>query len=208
VPADEADNRGWENVYQTHAKSLLPWERENTRTGKASIVRVLLDFGIGRFGLEVGCGRGQNILSLTDRGFEMHGIDVSSSAVQQARSPSIRVGTCLALEFKDESFDFVLDVGCFQHVLRKNRNRYKSEAWRVLKRGGLIGLSCFSDQDFYSAGRKWAHSKYGLFVSYSNFDELEKLFKNKFQLLYLQNTSWNSGIGRTHSALNLVARKS
>jgi SAM-dependent methyltransferase len=72
--------------------------------------------------LEVGCGTGTNCIWLAEQGFEVLGIDVSPTAIQQAETKAAGVGSVrfACLDFLEEKvpdgpFDLVFDRGCF-HV--------------------------------------------------------------------------------------------
>jgi SAM-dependent methyltransferase len=114
------------NYARMYRFGITPWERYGT-AASASIT-VLLDREetersrpLGR-ALDLGCGRGQYTPELARRGWQAVGIDCVPAAIQAAaaksrgveglsyvvgdvtRLPSAQLGT----------FDFFLDVGCFQ----------------------------------------------------------------------------------------------
>jgi SAM-dependent methyltransferase len=72
--------------------------------------------------LDLGCGRGQKTHELARRGWTAVGVDTAARAVEQAgrdRSTGARfvVGDVTDLEAAGlGTFDFFLDVGCFQHL--------------------------------------------------------------------------------------------
>lgn len=105
---------------------LAPWERYAT-AAQASI-GALLDREeaersrpLGR-ALDLGCGRGQYTAELARRGWEVVGIDNIPRAIDTANGRSVSgatfvVGDVTDLESADlDTFDFFLDVGCFQHL--------------------------------------------------------------------------------------------
>ena len=61
---------------------------------------------------------------MTEKGFQVTGIDVSSKAIEYAKEKARKVNArtqfqvqnFLKLPFEDEEFDFVFDMGCFHHV--------------------------------------------------------------------------------------------
>jgi SAM-dependent methyltransferase len=114
------------NYARLYRFRITPWERYGTAA--AASIATLLDREetdrsrpLGR-ALDLGCGRGQYTPELARRGWEAVGIDYLPTAIKAAvaksrgvdglsyvvgdvtRLPSARLGT----------FDFFLDVGCFQ----------------------------------------------------------------------------------------------
>ena len=67
--------RVWNNVYADAKENgtALAWELENIERGKPTIIKHLLRYlDVGRIGLELACGRGQNIKYLINKGKEMY----------------------------------------------------------------------------------------------------------------------------------------
>lgn len=99
--------------------------------------------------LDLGCGEGLYALLFAAEGYEVVGIDISSSAVTWARrhateqgwsNAHFRVGDVTKLnDLASEQFDVVLSVHCY-HCLSdaKDRIAHLREAWRVLKPGGIF----------------------------------------------------------------------
>ena len=103
---------------------LTPWERYGTAAaGDFSAVlgreRAARRGHPGR-ALDLGCGRGQFTPELANRGWETIGVDVVPAAVAAANSRRVAgvsyvVGDVTALPSQGSgTFDFFLDVGCFQ----------------------------------------------------------------------------------------------
>lgn len=86
--------------------------------------------------LEVGVGTGRIAHPLTDRGFEVVGVDASWGMLGHARAkglPALVRGSAYTLPFRDQSFDATL----FVHVLHvlEAPERALAEAVRVSRRG-------------------------------------------------------------------------
>jgi SAM-dependent methyltransferase len=103
---------------------ITPWERY----GKAAApsIKALLDreeaersHPLGR-AIDLGCGRGQYTPELARRGWEATGIDYVPAAIDAAKRKDDRDVTYVVGDVTDLSraglgtFDFFLDVGCFQ----------------------------------------------------------------------------------------------
>lgn len=71
--------------------------------------------------LDIGCGSGTNVLWLAGQGFITLGVDVSSVAIQKARSKAadatrycdLVVADFLSDPIAGAPFDFIFDLGCF-----------------------------------------------------------------------------------------------
>lgn len=100
--------------------------------------------------LELGCGRGRNLVHFWNEGFEVHGIDADQAAVQQARERASRiagadaaqrlqVGQLDHLPYEPDEFDAVI-LNAVLHFApsRAHFERWLAEAWRVLRPGGLF----------------------------------------------------------------------
>lgn len=105
--------------------------------------------------LEVSCGRGggANFVHRTYRTHRLVGVDLSPENIKLARSrealPGVEfhVGNAERLEFPDESFDAVINIGASH--LYDDRTRFFAEARRVLRPGGTFCYTdgCWADDD-------------------------------------------------------------
>lgn len=99
--------------------------------------------------LEVGCGRGDFALWLSDRypGAEITGVDFSQVAITAANQKAARknstatfkVDNSERLSFADASFDFIITCECLEHV--SNPATMAGEIFRVLRPGGKFILT-------------------------------------------------------------------
>ena len=91
----------------------------------------------------------------------MTAIDISPRAIEytekKAQQANVKIKLMVQnfvnLPFGDEEFDFVFDIGCFNHVEVEDRTKFIKGVHRVLKRGGNYLLICFS----YKNGPAWNH---------------------------------------------------
>jgi SAM-dependent methyltransferase len=100
--------------------------------------------------LDVGCGRGQHVPELVRRGWEVVGIDYAPRAIDAARRRGIAgasfvVGDVTDLRVGDMgSFDFFLDVGCFQHFDAAQRAGAGRGITAVANSGATLLMMAFS----------------------------------------------------------------
>lgn len=201
--------RVWNNVYADakENRTALAWELENIERGKPTIIKHLLRYlDVGRIGLELACGRGQNIKYLINKGKEMYGSDISSVAVAQSGLKNVICAESTDTPFETGFFDFIIDIGGFHHIERKNRSKYITEVCRLLKTHGYFAFSCFDTLDPYNTANKWAVSKYGLYVNFSTLAELRTLFEKKFKIKEVIKITWPSTKNRDHSAIGMICQ--
>ena len=66
--------------------------------------------------LEVGCGQGHLTKALADRGVDIVGIDANPQAAEVAGNGLVRHMMAEALEFEDETFDYIVSVHAIEHI--------------------------------------------------------------------------------------------
>jgi SAM-dependent methyltransferase len=103
--------------------------------------------GRGRI-LEAGCGAGRILRFFHEGGWDIVGMDFAENAVAKLReadpSLQVEVGDITALDYPDESFDYVMAFGLF-HNLEHDRPEAVTEALRVLRPGGWLCASFRAD---------------------------------------------------------------
>jgi ubiquinone/menaquinone biosynthesis C-methylase UbiE len=95
--------------------------------------------------LDLGCGMGENLVPLAERGAKVIGIDVSPDLVRLAErrialagiKADVVVGSAYEIDLPDESVDVVFCIALIHHL---DIPRACSEMFRVLKKGGYIAL--------------------------------------------------------------------
>jgi SAM-dependent methyltransferase len=104
--------------------------------------------------LDVGCGTGEHALMAALLGHETVGIDMSTRAVELARTKGAERGVearfvvadALRLAGLCEQFDTVLDCGLFHVLDDGERERFVASLAEVIPPGGRYHMLCFSDR--------------------------------------------------------------
>jgi len=148
------------NVYRDNTPDCLSWELGNARPQVIDLIKSGKVIPEGR-ALDLCCGLGTNAIFLAKAGFETVALDVSETAISfgrvragEERAPvEFHVASAFGLPFETSEFDFVLDMGCFHHVLPEDRDTYLLGVQRVLKPFAHYFMVCFSDEN----GPEWNH---------------------------------------------------
>ena len=110
--------------------------------------------------LDLGCGTGKNSIYLAQQGFTVVGVDFSGKAIELARHKARRAdaavefhtGDVTRLEFLDEPFEVVLDVGCFHSLDGAGRVRYAAHLARLTRPGSKFLLWAFDQSSHFGLG--------------------------------------------------------
>jgi SAM-dependent methyltransferase len=99
---------------------------------------------VGNRIMEAGCGLGQWVICLADKGYDVVGLDYSEPTIQRLNQtyPSYKwvVGDITDLRYGNETFDAVLSWGVVEHFV-EGPEQALDEAYRILKRGGRLYIT-------------------------------------------------------------------
>ena len=105
--------------------------------------------------IDIGCGTGTNVITLTNAGWEVTGVDFAPRAIKLARQKASRIGIQAKFLIRDATklqgisgpFDFAFDLGCFHSIPQNGKKKYLEQLDRVLAPGGFWLLYGFLNAD-------------------------------------------------------------
>jgi len=133
---------GWDSAYRRDRRP--GWD---TRRPASELSKVVEGGSVpaGR-AVVLGCGSGTNAVYLARKGFEVTGIDVAPTALNQAQQQAEKAGVKVRWLLADvlavpelKPFDFIFDRGCYHGVRRHDAAGY-AKTVRRLSRGGTFCL--------------------------------------------------------------------
>jgi SAM-dependent methyltransferase len=107
--------------------------------------------------LDVGFGRGANLIMFAHSGFECHGLEVSEESIEAAKELACRAGVNLSLgllsgtgiPFPDNHFDIILSWGAvYYHGNRTLVAEAIKEFHRAIRVGGVLLMSVIHPNSF------------------------------------------------------------
>jgi len=140
-------NMTWDDVYSS---GNIPWD---TPYPDQQLLKLIEEYKIHPCNvLDIGCGRGLTSRELAKRSFVVKGIDISSKAIELAKSESKNLTNNLTFEVVDfmqpkflgDTFDFVIDTACFHYNLNNN---FVERVFNHLNQNGLWYTSIGSVED-------------------------------------------------------------
>jgi len=151
----------WENAFQ---EKKMMWGEEPT-TLAIEIAEIFRQLGFAKV-LIPGFGYGRNARPFYEKGFEVTGIEISSTAITLAHEllgGDIRVfhGSVDDLPFNQEVYD-----GIFCHALihlldSAGRKKLLSDCYRQLRHGGMMVFTAITkDASTYGVGEKLGTDRY------------------------------------------------
>ena len=139
----------WNSFYNENEVEKMPGYEKNLDPDLVLEIKSR-NISKGRF-LDLGTGPGTQAMQLAKLGFTVTGVDISENAIQKTKKISTKVNFVrddfVTSKLPDESFDHILDRGCF-HVLKPSqRQKYVEQIKRILDRKGILFLKCFSIEE-------------------------------------------------------------
>ena len=157
----EDQQRIWDEEHK-HPKVLLQMDSEDGSGGVKKFWDFLSQSGAKNLkGLEMGCGKGRNVIWLASQGVDMYGFDFSPAAIEEATRRAEKAGATSAhfdvmdatreWKYDSDSFDFAIDCFASTDIESPEGRAFAiSELHRVLKSGGyLLAYLLSTDDEFH-----------------------------------------------------------
>ena len=188
------------NSFESAYGGTPPWDIGRPQP---AIIRLAETNQITGWVLDVGCGTGENLLYVAERGFVAMGIDGAPTAIKKARAKAKRrglnaqfeVGDALNLSVPERPFDTVIDSGLFHVFSDEDRPRFTESLGRVVRLGGTYFLMCFSDQQPGDWGPRRVTQA-----------EIRWTFSDGWRVDDIQPSAFETNLGPAHAWLASISR--
>ena len=190
----------WDSFYKQNDVEAMPWYEKNLDLDLSKEIQFLKK---GNF-LDLGTGPGTQAIELAKKGFRVTGSDISRSAIEKARlstkNVNFEIDDILNSKFESESFDYILDRGCFHVLSIDDRETYLNQIKRILKKSGIIFLKCMSKDEKNLPDDKGPHKFFK--------NEIIHYFQNDFDIKKSKDTVYYGTLKPLPKALFFVMKKS
>lgn len=190
----------WDSFYKQNDVEVMPWYEKNLDLDLSEEIQFLKK---GNF-LDLGMGPGTQAIELAKKGFRVTGSDISRSAIEKARlstkNVNFEIDDILNSKFESESFDYILDRGCFHVLSIDDRETYLNQIKRILKKNGIIFLKCMSKDEKNLPDDKGPHKFFK--------NEIVHYFQNDFDIKKSKDTVYYGTLKPLPKALFFVMEKS
>ncbi|MGA1820709.1 MAG: class I SAM-dependent methyltransferase [Thermoplasmatota archaeon] len=182
------------------------WYQNNPTVWKGSLLP-LPRLRKGARVLDVGCGTGNTMLQALEMGYEVVGIDISSTAVSRARErissrgfeADVIEGDLFLLAGEFGKFDCVLLHHVLDNLLLEDRKKAVRVCRDILGEGGVLSFQDLSVNDVrFGAGEEIEKNTFlkgdGILNHFFSLEEVRELFE-EMEELSLEEVEWVQGKG-------------
>lgn len=128
-------------LFQYWYFSQPPWD---TGISPPELIEFIEGHQPGR-AIDIGCGTGTNVITLTKAGWQVTGMDFAPRAIKLAKQKIKKVGIRASLSVNDATklsgitgpFDLALDIGCFHAISKEGQRKYLDQLDRILAPNGF-----------------------------------------------------------------------
>lgn len=133
-----------------------PWD---SGISPPELIRFINNHQPGR-ALDLGAGTGTNMLTLARSGWDVEGVEYAFIAARRARrklekegfTDEIYIKDAARLDFLKNSYDLILDIGCFHTLNHLKKENYRNQVARLLRKGGTLLMYAFLKTDDFQSG--------------------------------------------------------
>ncbi|WP_316506994.1 class I SAM-dependent methyltransferase [Nitrosopumilus sp.] len=196
---DSEEGQSWDDLYKKNDVKEIPWYEKNLDLGMGIELDSLEK---GEF-LDLGTGPGTQAIEIAEIGFKVTGSDISESAIKKAKEVSNKVNfvvdNTLESKFEENSFDHILDRGCFHIFSQNKRMEYLKYIKRILRKNGIVFLKCMSkkERDLSEDDGSQKFSEI----------EIREYFEKDFEIIKIKDTVYYGKVDPLPKALFVVMKK-
>jgi len=136
--------------------------------------------GLGKRLLEVGCGIGSDLEWARQRGWDVHGLELSESAVQIAKNQGLDVqcSTFESANLSSNSFDCIIMSQVLEHLYSPKLALERCH--ELLRPGGLllVAVPKFDSWTRHALGNVWHNLQFPIHLHHFNQSVLERMIRN------------------------------
>jgi cyclopropane fatty-acyl-phospholipid synthase-like methyltransferase len=203
-----------DKIYSTIPPDKIPWNMEDP----PEILRSIVEKGKVKpcKAIEMGCGAGNYVIYLAQKGFDVTGVDISESAIRMAKGSASEKGVDCSFVTADirgdmsevpHKFDFAYDWEVMHHIFPEDREAYINNVYKLLNSGGLYLSVCFSEESLQFGGEgKYRKTPLDTVLYFSSESEMETLFDPLFEIKELTTVDVDGKFG-THKAIYAFLKK-
>lgn len=194
----EEQQRNWDKEHQ-NPTVLHQMDSEKPSGGVVDFWETFAKEKSPKTGIEMGCGKGRNVIWLAKQGVDMIGFDFSPAAIREAQTRAEKAGIAdrahfavrdatKMWQFPENSFDIAIDCFALTDIeSEEGRANAIREFYRVLKPGGYLMAYLLSTDDAFHKEmikKSPAHEKNAFLHNTGKFEkvfdeqEIHDLYKN------------------------------
>jgi len=181
--------------FRSSYETTPPWD-----IGKPQKAIIEITKEISGSVLDCGCGTGENVIYIASIGYDVTGIDGSSTAIKIARTKAKKkkvkakfiVGDALKLGNLKKKFDVIVDSALFHVLSDEERAEYERSLKSSLKKGGTYFMLCFSEKEKREGPRSVSKK------------EIRECFSKGWKINYIRDSAFETNI-QEHGAKAYIA---
>lgn len=182
------------DLYKNRRPDELPWNQTQLPVELLNYIRMI--HPVPCKGIDLGCGLGHFTMALSGMGYDMTGVDISPTAIREARRYAMaKKLTCTfeqanvtdSLPQWDAQFDFAFDWEVLHHIYPEQREAWAQSVYNLLKPNGNYLSVCFSESDkAFQSSAKYRTTPIGTTLYFSSEEEIRALFAPLFHITLLK----------------------